>query len=186
MYNEYDSAALAAAFAAIIGLVLIGALVGYIITSILFMKLFEKAGVQGKWRAWVPVYNTMIFAKLGDVNPWAVLIVGVGGFVLGLIPYLGPILSWVAYIAAAALSIMAALRIQQKLAKDTLWILLAILVNWVWLGILAFDSSRWNLAVPPAQWARVSYLADSTVWGGIPVQTPTGAAPQYPPAAPQA
>ena len=33
------------------------------------MRIFEKAGVQGKWRAWVPVYNTLMLAKLGDLNP---------------------------------------------------------------------------------------------------------------------
>ena len=38
------------------------------------MKIFEKAGVQGRWRAWVPVYNIMIFVKLGDLKPWWMLV----------------------------------------------------------------------------------------------------------------
>ncbi len=29
--------------------------IGYVLTSLFLMKVFEKAGVQGKWRAWVPV-----------------------------------------------------------------------------------------------------------------------------------
>ena len=35
--------------------------------------------MQGKWRAWVPVYNAMVLAKLGDFSPWVMLgaIVGV-------------------------------------------------------------------------------------------------------------
>ena len=47
----------------------------YILSSIFLMKIFEKAGVQGKWRAWVPIYNYMVFSKLGDLSPWLILIV---------------------------------------------------------------------------------------------------------------
>ena len=45
------------------------------------MKIFDKAGVQGRWRAWVPVYNTLIFVKLGDLNPWWLLVLWGGGIV---------------------------------------------------------------------------------------------------------
>ena len=54
--------------------VFIIAIAGYIISSFFLMKIFEKAGVQGKWRAWVPMYNTMIFVKLGDLSPWWLLV----------------------------------------------------------------------------------------------------------------
>ena len=30
--------------------------------------------MQGKWRAWVPVYKSMVFSKLGDLSPWLILI----------------------------------------------------------------------------------------------------------------
>ena len=55
-------------------MVFIQMIIGYVIASFFLMKIFEKAGVQGKWRAWVPVYNGLIFAKLGDLSPWAMLI----------------------------------------------------------------------------------------------------------------
>ncbi|MFV0405379.1 MAG: DUF5684 domain-containing protein, partial [Propioniciclava sp.] len=138
-------------------------------------------GVQGAWRAWVPVYNQMIFAKLGDINPMAMLIVLGGTLVGSFIPYLGPVITSVGSLGAAALMVMAALRIQQKLGKDTVWIVLAILVSIVWLGILAFDKSRWSLAVGPTPWAQYDLLNDKTTWDGVPDQTPTGGpAPQWP------
>ena len=46
----------------------------YVIGSWFLMKIFDKAGVQGRWRAWVPVYNLLVFAKLGDLSPWVMLI----------------------------------------------------------------------------------------------------------------
>ena len=49
---------------------IIFAAAGYVLTSFFLMRIFDKAGVQGKWRAWVPVYNGMIFLKLGDLSPW--------------------------------------------------------------------------------------------------------------------
>src|SRR6187200_26343 len=45
----------------------------YVIGSFFLMRVFEKAGVQGKWRAWVPVYQSMVLAKLGDLSPWVML-----------------------------------------------------------------------------------------------------------------
>ena len=54
----------------------------YALYSWFYMKIFEKAGVQGKWRAWVPVYSTMIFYKLGDLSPWLVLYLIGGGITL--------------------------------------------------------------------------------------------------------
>ena len=49
---------------------------GYVLGSWFLMKIFDKAGVQGRWRAWVPVYNTDDLLKLGDLNPWLVLCCG--------------------------------------------------------------------------------------------------------------
>ena len=53
------------------------------------MKIFDKAGVQGRWRACVPVYNFMVFLKLGDLSPWLILIGMGASIVLGWVPVLG-------------------------------------------------------------------------------------------------
>jgi hypothetical protein len=174
----YDAGA--AAFIGIIVLIsFIVGIAGYVLGSLFLMKIFDKAGVQGKWRAWVPVYNTMIFFKLGDLSPWLVLY-GIGGTIL---------LSWIGIgaifsIALAVLSLLAAWRIGLKLQKDAVWVVLYFFLAIVWLGINAFDKSRWNPNIVPASWASNGFLGDRTVWDGIPAQ-PSAAAPQGYGAAPQ-
>lgn len=68
-YDESGAYAFLALMAGLFVFLVIAAIVGYVLQSWFTMKVFEKAGVEGKWRAWVPVYGSMVFAKLGDVNP---------------------------------------------------------------------------------------------------------------------
>lgn len=178
--DDYSGGGAAAAAAALIVFgffILIFAVIGYVISAFFLMKIFDKAGVQGRWRAWVPIYNFMVFAKLGDVSPWvmlgAVLIAGL----LSQVPALGVILA----LLPVAVGAMAAWRVGQKLQKDTPWVILYVLLGLVWLGILAFDRSRWNPNVPAAPWAANGFFADRTVWQGVPVQAgtaPAGYEPQ--------
>ncbi|GAA5211277.1 DUF5684 domain-containing protein [Microbacterium kyungheense] len=157
------------------------AVAAYIIGSWFLMKIFEKAGVQGKWRAWVPFYNTLIFVKLGDLNPWWLLILWGGTVVLGWVPVLG----WLIGLAAFLYSLAAAWRIGLKLQKEAVWLILYFFLAIVWLGINAFDRSRWNTAIPAAPWAG-NFLADKTVWAGVPSQVPSGGYPANPATAPGA
>jgi hypothetical protein len=196
MYDYYGDGASLAFLALIYGVVFILAIVVYIVGSIFLMKVFEKAGVQGKWRAWVPVYNFLVFAKLGDVSPWAVLIGYAATIVLGWIPLIG----WLLGAALFAIVCIAAWRVGLKLQKSAAWVVLFAagfvtggLATLIWLGINGFDKSRWNANIAPAPWAGNGFLADKTVWSGIPVQ-PSAAAPQqgygaapqgYAPPAPQ-
>lgn len=174
MLLSSDSSAGAAvvAFLLIFGFfIFVGTVIFYVVTSFFYSKLFEKAGVEGKWRAWVPVYREMIFVKLGDLNPlwYAALVVGV--LVLSVSP-LGALLGLVVP-AAGVYMALAAYRVQLKLGKEPLWLLLLIFLAPVWLGILALDKSRWNGNVPPAPWAK-TFLADTTQWSGIPAQSTAG------------
>lgn len=189
----YDAVG-AAIFGIIMLIVFIFAIAGYVLTSLFLMKIFEKAGVEGKWRAWVPVYNAMIFLKLGDLSPWLILYAVGGTIVLSWIPPLASILS----IAASALMVLAAYRVGQKLQKEGAWVVLYIFLSIVWLGINAFDKSRWNKQIPPAPWAANAFFGDRTDWVAVPAQSSGhvppvyGAAPQgygsasgyQPPAAP--
>lgn len=183
MSDYTGSAAAAAALVAIAFFVFFFAVIFYVISAFFLMKIFEKAGVQGKWRAWVPVYNFMVFAKLGDLSPWVMLIAFVASAVLGQIPAVGWIFGLLPLIAGA----LAAWRVGLKLQKETPWVVLFVLLSPVWLGIAAFDRSRWNPQVPPAPWASNAFFADTTVWQGVPPQSSTGAAPAgYQPPAPPA
>lgn len=168
----YDSAAAAAFVGFVILISFLIAIAGYVLSSLFLMKIFDKAGVQGKWRAWVPVYNSMVFLKLGDLSPWLILYC-IGGAVL---------LSWIGIgfifsAAAGVLMVLAAYRVGQKLQKEGAWIVLYIFLSIVWLAINAYDKSRWNTQIPPAPWAGNSFFADRTVWEGIPVQSSAAAAP---------
>lgn len=172
----YSGAAAFGIFFAFLGVFLLIGAAAYVVSSIFYNKLFEKAGVEGKWRGWVPVYREMIFVKLGDLNPWWLLVLFGAAFVLNLIPYIGPLLGWIPSIAAAVYSVLAAYRVGQKLQKEGAWVVLYFFLSIVWLGIMAYDKSRWNPQIPPAPWSR-SFLADNVVWSGIPVQ-PGAPAPQ--------
>ncbi|TFV83641.1 large exoprotein [Microbacterium sp. dk485] len=180
MYNYDNSGAVIGLIVAGLFIWLIVAAAAYVVSSIFYAKLFAKAGVEGAWRGWVPFYRELIFVKLGDLNPWWLLVLIGAAFVLNLIPYIGVLIGWIPSVAATVYFILAAYRIQTKLGKDAPWIILAIFLSLVWLGIMAFDRSRWTTAVAPAPWAR-NFLADNTVWPGIPAQ---GAAGYAPPAAP--
>ena len=172
MYDDYYYGPGAAAVFGIVALVgFLIAIVGYVLLAFFLMKIFDKAGVQGKWRAWVPVYNYMVFAKLGDLSPWVVLI-AIG---LSLIPYL----NFLTGIALAVVLALAAWRIGLKLQKDAVWVILWVLLGIVWLGINAFDKSRWNPNIAPAPWAGNGFFADKTVWDGVPTQPSAVAGPGY-------
>ena len=175
MYDYPDGAALAL-WAGLAVFWFIFAIGFYILSSIFLMKIFEKAGVQGKWRAWVPIYNYMVFSKLGDLSPWLILIAIGASVLLSWIPVIGPIIS----IAAFVVTLLAAWRVGLKLQKEPVWLILYFFLSIVWLGILGFDKSRWNTAIPAAPWAGNGFLADRTVWAGIPSQTPAGGYPANP------
>ena len=97
-----DPTAVYAALAGVYLTLFIFAIAVYVIGSIFMMKVFEKAGVQGKWRAWVPVYNQMIFLKLGDLSPWLILITIAASVI--------PFLNFFTGLASAVLLVMAAWR----------------------------------------------------------------------------
>ncbi|MGC0367886.1 large exoprotein [Microbacterium sp. SLBN-111] len=174
-YTDYgtSSAAQAAVLAVLSVVFFLFAIVGYVISAFLLSKVFEKAGVQGKWRAWVPVYNYLVLAKLGDFSPWVILGLVVASVI--------PVLQYLSGLALFVAMIMIAYRVNAKFGREWPILLLFILGplgQWIWLGILGFGSNPWNPNVQPSPWAN-SFLADKTVWNGIPVQPgqPTPAAP---------
>lgn len=174
----YDTGAAVAALFAFIAVAFIFAIAGYVLSSWFMMKVFEKAGVQGKWRAWIPVYNSMIFSKLGDLSPWLVLYAFGGAIVLSWIPVLN-VFAGLLSLAGGVVLVLAAYRVGQKLQKEGAWVVLYIFLSIVWLGIMAFDKSRWNTQIAPAPWAANNFFGDRTVWEGIPAQSSAAAAPGY-------
>ncbi|HWI32640.1 MAG TPA: large exoprotein [Microbacterium sp.] len=167
MDNDYDGVGYLAFLIVLLPILLIFAVAGYVISSLFLMRIFDKAGVQGKWRAWVPVYNAMVFAKLGDLSPWVMLGAIVASSLLSQVPVIG----WLISLAALAVGVIAGWRVGLKLGKDWPYLLLWLIPGvgtLIWLGILAFDKSPWN-QIAPAPWAN-SFLKDTTTWAGIPNQ----------------
>ncbi|MET0781955.1 MAG: DUF5684 domain-containing protein [Microbacterium sp.] len=173
---DYPDGSILALYAGLAVFWFIFAIGFYVLSSIFLMKIFEKAGVQGKWRAWIPIYNYMIFSKLGDLSPWLILIAIGASILLGWIPIVGSLVG----LAAFVVTLLAAWRVGLKLQKEAVWLILYFFLSIVWLGILAFDKSRWNTAIPAAPWAGNGFLSDRTVWAGIPSQTPAGGYPANP------
>ena len=117
-YNDGSGLAAILGLLAVFFVILLPLLIAfYVLGSWFLMKIFQKAGVQGGWRAWVPVYNLMIFSKLGDLSPWLILYAIGGSIVLGLIPGVGGFLGWILNLAAAAISLLAAWRVGSEAAE---------------------------------------------------------------------
>lgn len=63
------------AFAVIMAIVSsVAGLAMYIYMSLALMTIANKLGVENGWFAWVPILNLILMAKLGDVNPWLLLL----------------------------------------------------------------------------------------------------------------
>ena len=121
---------------------LIAAIIGYVISSLLYMLIFKKAGIDTK-KAWIPFYNKWIFFELGGQEGWKSL--------LTFIPYVGIIIS-------AIFAILAAIEISKKLDKSPYWAILFAFASPIWFLILGLDSSRWNDAAGKESLAKGTIL----------------------------
>jgi hypothetical protein len=193
MYDSYyDSSAVLGLYIASIVVGLLFAVAVYIVGAIFLQKLFTKAGVEKPVVAWIPIYNVMIFVKLGDLNPFLYLIAIGGTIVLSWIPLIGQIIG----LATAAVFVMAAYRVNQKLQKDPiLFTVFAVFLSIIWLGVIAFSKNPWNTAskpvegiapVPAPPWSSVAFFMDTTTFGGVPAQGYPVTPKPTPPAAPAA
>lgn len=110
------------------------ALISYAITAWFTGEIFAKAGLE-KWKAWVPVYNNWVFLELGGQKGWYIL--------LGLLSAI-PLVGFVASIFLIVVLCMAAYNIGNNFNKPSFWwVVLYFFLPVIWLGILAFDGSRW-------------------------------------------
>lgn len=102
--------------------------ISYILYAWFLGRVFRKAGLAA-WIAWVPFYSTWKMLELGNQRGfWAVLSII-------------PIVSY----ASAIFLYIAMYHIGLRFGKSGAWVILAIFFPHVWLGILAFDSSKWQV-----------------------------------------
>lgn len=134
-YNTYTTTSLengsSASTGIGVGLIvtsLIMAIALYVYSAITLGKIFKKAGIAS-WIAWVPFYNAWKIFELGEFSGALSLLV--------LIPFVGPFIYLV-------LAIIAYYRIGLSFGKSGAFVLLAVFLAPIWLGILAFGKAQWK------------------------------------------
>lgn len=105
---------------------LIPAVIVYVWTALALSRVFAKIGIDG-WKAWVPVYNAVVFLGLGGLSGWLLL--------LYLIPVFGPIFVYVAVVTAAH-------RVGTSFGYGAGMTVLAALLFPVWASILGFGGAE--------------------------------------------
>lgn len=129
--STLDEGALAGFMALGIGLIIFSILLAigaYVFFGIAAGKMFKKAGIPF-WAAWVPFYNSWKLFEMGSFHGALSLLM--------LIPYVGQL-------AYMVLFFIAAYRIGLKFGKSSEFVLLAIFLSPIWLGILGFGKAQWN------------------------------------------
>ena len=127
-HNVGADAAFGISILSLLTIALVAAIAGYVISSLLYMLIFKKAGIDTK-KAWIPFYNRWTFFELGGQEGWKSL--------LSFIPYVGIIISFV-------FEVLAVVEISKKLDKSPYWAILFVFAAPIWFLILGLDSSRWN------------------------------------------
>lgn len=153
-YRNYNHSAEADAIAGmsiafILVFLLVVAIIGYIISSLLYMLIFKKAGIDAK-KAWIPFYNRWIFFELGGQEGWKSL--------LTFVPYVGLIISLV-------FEVMAVIEISKKLGKSPYWAILFPLgyltfgiTTLIWYLTTALSDNQWNDAAGKESLAKGTIL----------------------------
>jgi hypothetical protein len=148
---------------------LVAVLAFYVWIAIALSAVFRKSGEEG-WKAWVPVYNTVVLLQLGGLSGWLVLV--------ALVPFVGALALWIAVVIACY-------RINLSFGLGTGMTVLAALLFPVWATVLGFGSARWLGAEQPAGVRRSTETADLTAFTSpadagpppLPTTAPAGLGP---------
>ena len=139
---DYESEIMAVLFA-MIGIILVIALVVYILQVIGMWKVFKKSGEEG-WKAIIPIYNTYTMCKITGVNPWWVLIVAIAGGLSGAFgdSDLNTIISLLCSIVTIYFSVLLYVSLARAFGKGDGFAVGLILLNPIFLLILGCGSSQ--------------------------------------------
>lgn len=139
---DYESEIMAVLFA-MIGIILVIALVVYILQVIGMWKVFKKSGEEG-WKAIIPIYNTYTMCKITGVNPWWVLIVVIAGGLSGAFgdSDLNTIVSLLCSIVTIYFSVLLYVSLARAFGKGDGFAVGLILLNPIFLLILGCGSSQ--------------------------------------------
>lgn len=133
-YGDYDTmsgAEAAGAFAgimAIMGIMLLPAIIVGVVSIIANWKIFTKMGLEG-WKSIIPIYNIIVLYEKINVNPLFILVC--------LIPFVGGL-------GMTIIGILANIRLCKGFGKSDGFIVGYILLPIIFMCILAFDKSTWD------------------------------------------
>lgn len=118
-----DAAGFAAVFAGMMGIILLPALIAMVLMIIANWKIFTKAGREG-WKAIIPIYNNWVLFEIAGMNGAMSLLLFVP-------------------IANVIMSIICYLNLAKVFGKDTGFAVGLILLNPIFMLILAFGKDKY-------------------------------------------
>lgn len=138
-----------AAVMAVIGIILVFALVIYILQVIGMWKVFKKSGEEG-WKAIIPIYNQYTMCKITGVSPWWILIVVVAGGLTGALGEsdLASVVSLLSSIISIYFSVLLYVSLARAFGKSDGFAVGLILLNPIFLLILGCGSSKFIAKKP--------------------------------------
>ena len=144
----YESGVFAAVMA-VIGIILVFALVIYILQVIGMWKVFKKSGEEG-WKAIIPIYNQYTMCKITGVNPWWILIIVVAGGLTGALGEsdLASVVSLLSSIISIYFSVLLYVSLARAFGKSDGFAVGLILLNPIFLLILGCGSSKFIAKKP--------------------------------------
>ncbi|QOW09276.1 hypothetical protein Q73A0000_02335 [Kaistella flava (ex Peng et al. 2021)] len=123
-YEGMNSGDATGAFAMGLGM-MIFFLIFYVFYSFCLYKIFQKAGREDAWAAFIPIYNTIVLLDIVKKPIW--------WFILLLIPFVNIIFS-----------IIIADRLSKFFGKDILMTILLVVLSFIGLPLLAFGDAVYN------------------------------------------
>ena len=118
-----DAAGFAAIFAGLMGIILLPVLIAAVIMIVANWKIFTKAGREG-WKAIIPIYNTWVLFEIAGMNGAMSLLLFVP-------------------VANVVMSIICYLNLAKVFGKDTGFAVGLILLNPIFMLILAFGKDKY-------------------------------------------
>ena len=134
-YSSADAVAAGGIMGALVSFLMTYAIIVFVIfilTIIANWVLFKKAGEKG-WKSIIPIYNTVVLFKIAGISPWWVL-----GYLAAIIPVIGGLV-------VVGITIYAMINLAKAFGKGAGFTVGLILLNTIFIMILAFGSSEYQL-----------------------------------------
>ena len=134
-YSSADAVVAGGIMGAIVSFLMTYAIIVFVIfilTIIANWVLFKKAGLQ-RWNSFLTIHYTVVLFKIAGISPWWVL-----GYLAAIIPVIGGLV-------VVGITIYAMINLAKAFGKGAGFTVGLILLNTIFIMILAFGSSEYQL-----------------------------------------